>query len=72
MTQYCLGYQKQLDWFWCVHGKRRDLWYLDSGGSRHMTGDHSLLTGFEKKAGPGVIFGDDSKGYTLGYDKINK
>ena len=21
-------------------GKRRDLWYLDSGCSRHMTGDH--------------------------------
>ena len=67
-----LGYQKQFDWFWCVQGKRRDLWYLDSGCSRHMTGDHSLLTGFEKKAGPGVTFGDDNKRYTLGYGKIKK
>ena len=67
-----LGYQKQIDWFWCVHGKRRDLWYLDSGCSRHMTGDHSLFTGFEKKVGPGVTFGDDNKGYTLGYGKIKK
>ena len=37
-----------------------------------MTGDHSLLTGFEEKAGPGVTFGDDNKGYTLGYGKIKK
>ena len=37
-----------------------------------MTGDHSLLTRFEKKAGPSVSFGDDNKGYTLGYGKIKK
>ena len=27
---------------------------------------------FEEKVGPGVTFGDDSKGYTLGYGKIKK
>ena len=37
-----------------------------------MTGDHSLLTGFEKRACPGMTFGDDNKGYTLGYGKIKK
>ena len=37
-----------------------------------MTGDHSLITGFEKKVGAGVTFGDDIKGYTLGYGKIKK
>ena len=37
-----------------------------------MTGDQSLLTRFEEKAGPGVTFGDDSKGYTLGYGMIEK
>ena len=37
-----------------------------------MTRDHSLLTRFEEKVGPCVIFGDDSKGYTLGYGKIKK
>ena len=51
---------------------RMDLWYPDSGCSRHITGDHSLLAGFEKKVGPGVTFGDDNKGYTLGYGKIKK
>ena len=37
-----------------------------------MTGDQSLLTRFEERAGPGVTFGDDSKGYTLGYGLIEK
>ena len=37
-----------------------------------MTEDHSMLTGFEKKAGPGVTFGDDNKGYILGYGNIKK
>ena len=50
---------------------RRSQWYLDSGCSRHMTGDFSLLTEFEERAGPRIIFGDDSKGYTLGYGLIS-
>ena len=33
------------------------LWYLDSGCSRHMTGDQS----FESKKGDNVTFGDGSK-----------
>ena len=37
-----------------------------------MTGYQSLLTRFEEKAGPGVTFGDDSKGFTLGYGMIKK
>ena len=37
-----------------------------------MTGDQSLLTKFEERAGPGVTFGDDSRGYTLGYGLIEK
>ena len=56
-----LGCQNQLDWFWCVHGRRKDLWYLDSGCSRNITGDQSLLTWFKEKAGPCVTFGDDKK-----------
>ena len=37
------------------------LWYLDSGYSSHMTGDHSLFKVFESKKGGNVIFGDGSK-----------
>ena len=54
----------------CVQEKKRNQWYLDSGCSRHMTGDFSLLTDFEERAGPRITFGDDSKGYTLGYGLI--
>ena len=51
--------------------KKKNLWYLDSGCSRHMTGDPTLLTKFVEKAGPSITFGDDSKGYTLGYGLIS-
>ena len=37
-----------------------------------MTGDSSLLTKFVEKAGPSITFGDDSKGYTIGYGLIAK
>ena len=37
------------------------LWYLDSGCSRHMTGDRSLFKVLESKKGGNVTFGDESK-----------
>ena len=37
------------------------LWYLDSGCSRHMTGDRSLFKVFESKKGGNVAFDDKSK-----------
>ena len=37
-----------------------------------MTGDQSLLTRFEEKADPCVTFGDENKGFTLGYGMIEK
>ena len=37
------------------------LWYIDSGCSRHMTGDHTLFKEFESKKGGNVTFGDGSK-----------
>ena len=50
----------------------KNIWYLDSGCSRHMTGDSILLTKFEERAGPSITFGDDIKGYTMGYSLISK
>ena len=35
-----------------------------------MTGDPTLLTKYVEKAGPSITFGDDIKGYTLGYGLI--
>ena len=48
-----------------------NLWYLDSGCSRHMTGDSTLLTKFVERVGPSITFGDDNKGYTMGYGLIS-
>ena len=53
-----------------VQGKKKKSWYLDSGCSRHMTGDKSLLKQYEERSGPRVTFGDDSKGHTRGYGNV--
>ena len=42
------------------------LWYLDSGCSRHITGDKSLFKTFEFKNGGNVTFGDGSKSQIKG------
>ena len=45
---------------------------MDNGCSRHMTGDSTLLKEFKERAGPSITFGDDSKGFTMGYGLISK
>ena len=42
------------------------IWYLDSGYSRHMTGDKSLLKSLKEKVGDYVTFGDGSHVQVLG------
>ena len=41
------------------------LWYLDSGCSRHMTGDKSLFKTLKEKVGDYVMFGDGSHAQVL-------
>ena len=48
--------------------KRR--WYLDSGCSRHMTGDKEQFFILEMKEGGDETFGDGGKGKTIGIGKI--
>ncbi|GJQ99410.1 retrovirus-related pol polyprotein from transposon TNT 1-94 [Tanacetum coccineum] len=43
------------------------LWYLDSGCSKHMTGDRSRLRNFMKKFIGTVQFGNDHFGAIMGY-----
>ncbi|GJS90613.1 retrovirus-related pol polyprotein from transposon TNT 1-94 [Tanacetum coccineum] len=43
------------------------LWYLDSGCSKHMTGDHSWLRNFVKKFIGTVRFENDHFGAIMGY-----
>ena len=57
-------------WLQGTGKKNKVMWILDSGCSRHMTGDMALLSQFERKAGPLVTFGDDSIGTTLGYGNL--
>ncbi|GKG18494.1 hypothetical protein Tco_0372792 [Tanacetum coccineum] len=43
------------------------LWYLDSGCSKHMTGDRSQLRNFVKKFFMTVRLGNDHFGAIMGY-----
>ena len=46
------------------------MWIIDSGCSMHMTGDKALLSQFVEKTGPTITFGDNNKGYTVGYGRL--
>ena len=46
------------------------MWYLDSGCSRHMTGNKSLLNNIKKVAAGDVTFGDSIKGRIIGIGDI--
>jgi len=53
-----------------LQGNRKNVPVLDSGCSGHMTGNKTLLSEFEEKAGPVVSYGDGNLGQTLGYGNI--
>lgn len=46
-------------------------WYLDSGCSRHMTGNKSLFAKLEKYNGGFVTFGDGNTGKIVGQGTVN-
>ena len=45
-------------------------WYIDSGCSKHMTGDASKFTHISPKNSGHVTYGDNNKGKILGVGKI--
>ncbi|RVW72677.1 Copia protein [Vitis vinifera] len=49
---------------------KKDKWFLDSGCSRHMTGDESKFAFLTKRKGGYVTFGDNSKGRIIGQGNI--
>ncbi|KAL6332625.1 hypothetical protein AAG906_009945 [Vitis piasezkii] len=51
-------------------GSKKDKWFLDSGCSRHMTGDESKFAFLTKRNGGYVTFGDNSKGRIIGQGNI--
>ena len=50
----------------------KDKWFLDSGCSRHMTGDKNKFTSLTLKDGENVKFDDNSKGKIIGIGNIGK
>ncbi|KAH9696893.1 hypothetical protein KPL71_023375 [Citrus sinensis] len=53
--------------------KKKNKWYLDSGCSRHMTGNYAWFSSFTKiKNGGDISFGDNSKGKILGIGNVEK
>ena len=51
---------------------KKNKWILDSGCSRHMTGNSEMLNDITYKDGGLVIFGDNSKGYVIGIGNVGK
>ena len=49
---------------------RKNKWILDSGCSRHMTGNPEILNDIIYKDGGLVNFGDNSKGYVIGIGNV--
>ncbi|XP_068492170.1 uncharacterized protein [Phaseolus vulgaris] len=47
-------------------GSKRNQWYLDSGCSKHMTGDLTKFTSLKLKAEGHVTYGDNNRGRILG------
>ena len=55
-----------------IKHEKKDLWYLDSDYSRHMTGDKSKFAKMELKDEGFVTYGDNNKGRILGSGVISK
>ncbi|VFQ90205.1 unnamed protein product [Cuscuta campestris] len=47
------------------------LWYLDSGCSKHLTGDASKFIQIKPAKGGNVVFGDNSKGKIIGISSVD-
>ncbi|XP_074298014.1 uncharacterized protein LOC141628816 [Silene latifolia] len=56
------------------HGYMRggSRWYLDSGCSRHMTGNRNQFLSLSAYDGGNVTFGDNKKGEVIGIGKVGK
>ncbi|XP_072087328.1 uncharacterized protein [Arachis hypogaea] len=50
--------------------KKNDMWYLDSGCSRHMTGKSTFFIKLDKYDGAFVISGDNGKGKIVAIGKV--
>ena len=60
-TNSCLQWKKKLNKcdLALIAQDQKSQWYLDSGCSKHMTGDRSKFVNFDAKKYRNVIFGND-------------
>ncbi|KAJ9562067.1 hypothetical protein OSB04_007227 [Centaurea solstitialis] len=49
---------------------KKGIWYLDSGCSKHMTGNKHVLIDFKEEGGPSVKFGGEGRGITRGFGTL--
>ncbi|KAJ9539161.1 hypothetical protein OSB04_031894 [Centaurea solstitialis] len=49
---------------------KKGIWYLDSGCSKHMTGNKHVLVDYKEEAGPSVKFGGEGRDITKGYGTL--
>ncbi|GKA94022.1 hypothetical protein Tco_0816008 [Tanacetum coccineum] len=62
-----------IEWFKkgeALQAKKKPIWYLDSGCSRHMTSVKCYLHKYVEQPGPKVVFRDHSTCTTKGYGSI--
>ena len=57
--------------FTCLRAYATNSWYLDSGCSRYVTGDKSILVNYKSVSNGLVIFGDSVQGKVLGKGVVN-
>ena len=51
---------------------KKNMWYLDSSYSHHMTGDKAMFSSISPKDGGYVTFGNNTKGKIVGEGKFGK
>ena len=56
---------------WLKSTRTKNKWYLDSGYSRHMTGNKEQFHKLDAKDGGHVTFGDNAKGKIIGIGEIS-
>jgi len=53
-------------------GESKQQWYLDSGCSKHMTGDKSKFLSISFKQEGHVTYGDNNKGRMDSWERIHR
>ena len=54
----------------CLRASNKGKWYIDSGCSRHITGDRDKFNSIEMKEGEKVSFGGNQSGKITGVGEV--